>query len=85
MCVGSGLGKLMLCADNQVTRQPTNDELISGIDFAQARANEKTFFETTKPWSSMDLSLQSRLGTKNLTAFLSDKLLAFIKEKYVHA
>jgi hypothetical protein len=64
-----------------ITRQPNADELNSKITFAAARAKERSFFASTEPWKSLPANLKSRQGTQNLTAFLSDQLMSFIKAK----
>lgn len=65
----------------QVTRQPNADELAEGLSFDQARAREASFFKEVAPWKGLDVEMRSRLGTKNLSASLSEQLLAFIRKR----
>lgn len=50
--------------------------------FAEARAAERTFFQNTEPWVSQK-QLKDRLGTGNLTTFLSIRLSEYISQKCV--
>lgn len=66
---------------SQVTRQPNTEELEKNIDFGQAREKEITFFRDNAPWNGLDQSRKKRLGTRNLTDFLSAQLSKFIFDK----
>lgn len=66
---------------SQVTRQPNADELAEKITFDTARTKEVAFFANTAPWNTLDAQWKGRLGTKNLTVSLSDRLMVFIRDK----
>jgi hypothetical protein len=63
------------------TRQPDDAERFEHISAAQARLKEKSFFETTSPWSTS--AHQHRFGTQNLISRLSDLLIQVINNSYV--
>ncbi|GAA5883270.1 hypothetical protein JCM16303_007338 [Sporobolomyces ruberrimus] len=63
------------------TKQPGAADLGKNLSFEAARAAEKNFFQSTEPWASLPQSLHLRLGTPNLTEYLSDKLSSYIKQK----
>jgi len=67
----------------QATKQPSQQELDNGITYAQARANEEYFFDNAEPWTALNPVHQKRLGTKTLTAYLSDQLWRIISRQYV--
>ncbi|GAA6003650.1 dynamin family protein [Rhodotorula paludigena] len=64
-----------------VTKQPAPDDLRKNLAFTEARAAEVEFFRTQAPWNTLSLASKSRLGTSNLTKFLSDRLGQYIAEK----
>ena len=51
------------------TRQPDEDERVSGITFKEAREKERSFFMNTAPWATS--SRAERFGTPKLIASLS--------------
>ncbi|GAA6050992.1 hypothetical protein JCM3770_005359 [Rhodotorula araucariae] len=57
-----------------VTKQPAPEDLKKNWSFEEARAAEKAYFRQAEPWNTLDHGLRGRLGTGNLTAFLSDHL-----------
>lgn len=63
------------------TRQPDDDERTKGITSAEARKAEKTFFESTSPWSGS--KHRKRFGTENLVENLATLLSKVIDETYV--
>jgi Dynamin central region len=64
-------------------KQSDQHQLDSGITWAEGRKNEAIFFETTAPWSSLDESVRSRLGTQFLTEALGGILFELICNRYV--
>ncbi|KAI0753579.1 hypothetical protein BC629DRAFT_1554707 [Irpex lacteus] len=60
------------------TRQPDDDERTKGITSAEARRAEKTFFESTSPWSGS--KHRKRFGTENLVENLATLLSKVIDE-----
>jgi hypothetical protein len=63
------------------TRQPDDAERSESISTAEARQNEKYFFENTPPWSTSNY--QQRLGTQNLISRLSELLVQIINNSCV--
>ncbi|KIM31729.1 hypothetical protein M408DRAFT_327180 [Serendipita vermifera MAFF 305830] len=59
-------------------KQANQQQLDEGISWKQARDAELDFFETTEPWSSLDDSIKSRLGTQFLTDALGKILFELI-------
>ncbi|KAI0250048.1 P-loop containing nucleoside triphosphate hydrolase protein [Lactifluus subvellereus] len=59
---------------------PNSQAIKSDITWEQARASESTFFYSTPPWSTED-AFRQKLGTANLTAYLSDKLCNMIGKR----
>ena len=53
------------------------------VDNATARAEEKNFFSTEQPWATSLNRFSDRFGTLQLQTFLSHKLTAQIKARYV--
>ena len=66
---------------NKAVRQPTSTQLLDLITFQEAREQEKQFFETTPAWATLESRFQSRLGTANLQAALSDTLAKRISDQ----
>ncbi|GAA6042060.1 hypothetical protein JCM8097_004088 [Rhodosporidiobolus ruineniae] len=62
------------------TKQPGAEDLKKNLSFEQARAAEIEFFKMQAPWNGLAGS-KNRLGTGNLTKFLSDRLGKYIAEK----
>ena len=62
-------------------KQPASNDLKTGVDWAEARAQEKHFFASTTPWSSAETFCQRRFGTHNLTEALSKILSDLIKRR----
>lgn len=60
------------------TRQPDDDERARGITPSDARATEKTFFNTTSPWSTS--THRDRFGTESLVDNLARLLSNIIDE-----
>lgn len=60
-----------------VVRQPTPDEIHSGISWEAARIKEKEWFEASE-WRDI---APNRQGTKKVKAFLKYRLLEWIFEK----
>ncbi|GAA5927851.1 uncharacterized protein JCM15063_006013 [Sporobolomyces koalae] len=63
------------------TKLPGAADLGKDLSFEATRAQEAAFFNSTAPWSSLPTEVHNRLGIPRLTAFLSDKLSAYIKTK----
>jgi len=61
-------------------KQPGSKELKGGIDWEQAREQERLFFSSTPPWSSRT-DYRHRFGTHNLTESLSKILSDLIKSR----
>ena len=66
-----------------VTKQPDQDGLDRGVGHAEARAQEKGFFETKEPWASEFAEFSDRFGTERLQSALSEKLTIQILDRYV--
>lgn len=64
-----------------VCKQPGAADLKLNNSFAHSRAAEKTYFNTTTPWSTLPFDIQAKFGTDKLTAFLSERLSQYISEK----
>jgi Dynamin central region len=64
-------------------KQSDQQQLDSGISWAEARQNEAKFFEGTPPWSTLDESVKSRLGTQFLTGALGTILFELICKRSV--
>jgi Dynamin central region len=62
-------------------KQSDQTQLDGGISWEDARHNEVSFFETTSPWSAVDESIRSRLGTQSLTAALGNILFKLIVKR----
>lgn len=65
-----------------VTKQPAPEDLAKNLSFEDARAAEAAYFKAAEPWSLLNSGEQSRLGTRNLTNFLSERLGRYIGDKY---
>ena len=63
-------------------RQPGFNQLQSRISPAEARKNEKLFFDTTRPWSNAEPDLRARFGTQALSKSLSQKLFDVIAKRF---
>ncbi|KAI9794608.1 MAG: hypothetical protein M1816_004495 [Peltula sp. TS41687] len=57
-----------------VTKQPDQDSLEDNITHADAREQEKDFFETKEPWATEFAEFSERFGTERLQTALSEKL-----------
>jgi hypothetical protein len=57
-------------------------DLEKNLSFVDARAQEKTYFETMTPWNGKEVE-KNRLGVGKLTEFLSKKLSEHIGEQCV--
>ncbi|KIM31731.1 hypothetical protein M408DRAFT_20955 [Serendipita vermifera MAFF 305830] len=62
-------------------KQSDQQQLDSGISWNDARQNEIDFFTGTEPWSTLDESIKSRLGTQHLTGALGDILFKLICQR----
>lgn len=65
----------------QITLQPSPDDLKKGITFEEARIKEDTFFKTQEPWNELDAVHKRRMGTNNLAQHLSEFLFTMIKKE----
>jgi hypothetical protein len=52
-----------------------------GMTWSEARAAETEFFNESNPWSSLDATVRSRLGTVPLTKALGEILFALIAKR----
>src|SRR5690606_27003997 len=64
-----------------VTKQPSQEQLDSGISHAEARRLEAEFFRTTEPWATELRDLSHRFGTVHLTQYLSQQLAQQIHQR----
>ncbi|KAF5353053.1 hypothetical protein D9758_008791 [Tetrapyrgos nigripes] len=62
-------------------KQPNTTELLGGITWAQARANENNFFSMTPPWSDLEPMYRRYLRTVNLVDRLSSILSDLISKR----
>ncbi|KIM31730.1 hypothetical protein M408DRAFT_237585 [Serendipita vermifera MAFF 305830] len=62
-------------------KQSDQQQLDGGISWGDARQNEIDFFSGTEPWSTLDESIRSRLGTQYLTGALGDILFNLICQR----
>lgn len=62
-------------------KQPSPEQLRSGITRREARDNERAFFEDTPPWSLLAGDVRDRLGSAALTDHLSRMLADLVAEK----
>ena len=63
---------------------PDSEAIESGITWEEARQEESSWFTTKAPWSTLEESFRQKLGTKNLTRCLSDKLYELIVKRFVY-
>jgi hypothetical protein len=66
-----------------VVKQANQMELESGLSRETARKNEVDFFDNESPWSELDDSIRSRLGTPQLAQSLGTILFGLICKRYV--
>ena len=66
------------------TRQPGLMVRLAGVTPENARADERDFFETTRPWSNAEPDLRARLGTMALSKALSQKLFEVIAKRFAN-
>lgn len=66
-----------------VTKQPSQLELNRAINHAEARASERSFFQTHEPWATSFSGFQDRFGTPKLQQALSKKLTEQIRARLV--
>ncbi|EON68609.1 hypothetical protein W97_07867 [Coniosporium apollinis CBS 100218] len=62
-----------------VTKQPSQLELNRAINHSEARASERSFFQTHEPWATSFSGFQDRFGTPKLQQALSKKLTEQIR------
>ena len=62
-------------------KQSNQQQLDEGVSWAEARHNEISFFDQTPPWSTLEESIKSRLGTKFLTQHLGSILFELICQR----
>ncbi|GAA5924850.1 hypothetical protein JCM10213_000459 [Rhodosporidiobolus nylandii] len=63
------------------TKLLSPEDIARNLSFEDARALEKAYFQEEGPWNGLDAATKRRLGTTNLTIFLSSKLGRFISEQ----
>ena len=62
-------------------KQPSSNDIKSGITWSQARQREQDFFAMTPPWSELDAVYQKYLKTSNLVDRLSSILSDLISKR----
>ena len=64
-------------------KNPDSMDIRNGISYAEAREQERSFFENKAPWSNLERLYQSRLGTDKLTRRLGQVLSTLISKRQV--
>ena len=64
-------------------KQPDSVQLAAGMTRAQARLEDKHFFEATAPWLALPHRFQQHLGTLNLAERCGDVLSNLIAKRCV--
>lgn len=62
-------------------KQPDSRALATGISWADARREEREYFNSISPWSDLEFDFQLHLGTANLTNRLSSILTSLIAKR----